>query len=1002
MSFGQVVRQRRRALGLSQKDVAARAGVSPRTLRGIELGRVAHPRHETVTRIAAVLGLGDQAIHAGLSIAVLGPLEVSNGGETVNVTSMKQRLLLGLLAIHPNQAVGLSRIAASLWEDGAPAKWRGLVHNYVARVRSVVEPDALLTHTHHGYALRIGAAALDSLRFDELTERALACDDPDETVTLLTEALSLWRGPVLADLPSALSEDPATVRMSDRRAAAALRLADVSLERGEFEAAVSALQPVAAAVPLHEGVHARLMLAMAGQGRQADALALFTRIRDRLSADLGVDPGPELTKAHLRVLRQEIPASRPELASTSPRLTPAELPADVVGFVGRADESARLRDRLLSGSGSVSAISGGGGVGKSALAVHVAWRLAGHFPDGQLYVDLRGTTPDVRPVDPHDALSYFLRSLGVKNIPRVTEEAAARFRSLAAERRLLILLDNASDAEQVRHLLPGAPSCGVLITSRRILPGLGAVQEHLDVLAEAQSIDLLRNLLGEGRMGAEPDAARELVRLCGGLPLALRIVAARLAARPAWTLSSIVERLHQRRLDQLHAGDLDMDVTFRISYSELDATHARAFRLCALPDAPDIDGAAAAVVLDTPEERAAELLRNLVNLNLLESRAPGRYRYHDLLRLFARARADQEDAPDQRAAALRRLLDFYAATTRSAVNTVDANWGWPEKLLNTRSLGLRFQDSAAATAWLHEQAPHVLAAITQTTESADEAIGIAADLTYSLQWLIRAGISWHAVAHAAHTVVEASENTGDHRSEAMARVLLGELAYSRSEPPTAARHCDRAIKLAQATGDGTLLAEVRHLRAMLYIIQGCPESAIRPLREAATQFAKLGRLRGEANALLDLVEALDQAGRSAEAGATLEQVHALTEGRDDPGITANLAKAHGILLRGMGRYAEAVEAFGKTLAFDTATGRSRGRSNILFEIADTCFLAGDDGEAIKHATQSLAIVREIGDGFNTARALTVLGNAHTRQGEVGRGQTELEEAREIFTRLGVL
>jgi DNA-binding SARP family transcriptional activator len=510
-------------------------------------------------------------------IGVLGPLTVYQGKLPVEVVAAKQRCLLALLSLQPNRVVRREEIVDVLWGDSPPLSCLELVHTYISRLRKAIEPGRrrrepaqTITAVAGGYLLSVGKDQLDLLQFDGWVadaERALASADFADAEQCFLSALRLWRGPVLGDLPDRFRQNPACLALSRRRSAAVLSYANVALSLGRFEEVASQLRGLTADDPLHEAAHARLMLALAGSGQQAAALGLFADIRRRLADELGIEPGPELRQAQLQVLQQNFRALTPTNTVPTPTtVRPAQLPAEVTGFTGRAEHLAEL-NRIVPGDGenvgtvmSIAAVSGTAGVGKTAVAVHWAHRMSDRFPDGRLYVDLGGYGPE-RPVDPRDVLSGFLRALGVDSseIPAELGERAARYRTVLHRLRVLLVLDNASSVEQVRPLLPGSPSCFVIVTSRDSLPGLiarhGARRIHLDRLHAAEAFSLLRTLLGD-RVDSEPDATDALVECCVRLPLALRLAAELVTSRPGATLAALAADMadEHRRLNLLNSG----------------------------------------------------------------------------------------------------------------------------------------------------------------------------------------------------------------------------------------------------------------------------------------------------------------------------------------------------------------------------------------------------------------------------------------------------------------
>ena len=523
-------------------------------------------------------------------------------------------------ALEAGRVVPLEVLVERVWGPDPPRSVRNVVYGYVGRLKALIaaaeDPEITLSRRRDGYLLRARADRVDLCRFRGLVaDAAAAAGDDERAGVLLGEALALWRGSALAGLDSPWL-DGQRARLELERGGAAGDLRDIRLRRGEHAALTSELAAQAAGSPADERLIGQLMLALYRCGRQAEALRWYEQTRRHLADELDADPGPDLQDVRQRILRADpaLAASRPVGAPAAP--TPRELPGDVPAFTGRAAELAEL-DRLPAGpdpgAAVISAVSGTAGVGKTALAVHWAHQAAGRFPDGQLYVNLRGYDPD-RPMTAADALAGFPRTLGVpgSDIPPGEADRAARYRSLLAGRRMLVVLDNASQAEQVRLLLPGIPGCAVVVTSRDALAGLvardGATRLDLDPLSPDEAISLLRELIGE-RVDADPDAAAALARHCCRLPLALRVAAERAAARPGVSLAVLVAELadQQQLLDLLDAaGDPRTAVRAVFSWScrDLEPGTLRAFRLAGLHPGADFDPHAVAALAGTTVERA--------------------------------------------------------------------------------------------------------------------------------------------------------------------------------------------------------------------------------------------------------------------------------------------------------------------------------------------------------------------------------------------------------------
>ncbi len=636
-----------------------------------------------------------------LQFRVLGPFEVLRDGEPAGPAGAKRRALLAMLALRANYAVPVEDLIAGLWADDPPLSAANLVQTYVSTWRKTVEPerasrgagDRLVT-VGPGYRLRVEPGELDLDQFTRAMDGGQCAADAtehSEAAARLAEALGLWRGPPLAELAGLPFHRAAADRLEELRLQALEAWAAAALRAGSRHDVLAAVQDARGREPLRERLSELLMWALFQDGRQGEALATYDQTRRVLAGELGADPGAGLRDMHARVLRQD-----PTLRPTAPpsrlaqRSGPgrcwrrrvggtAAVAAGVRSFAGRAGEL-KMLDELLGQAGGpggtvvISAIAGTGGVGKTALAVHWAHLVADRFPDGQLYMNLRGFDPSGAPVSPAEAVRGFLDGFGVppERIPVSPEAQTGLYRSLAAGKRLLIVLDNANDPGQVRPLLPGSADCLVLVTSRSAMVGLavaeGAHPVRLDVLSEDESVQLLAARLGSERLAEEPEALRRVVGLCAGLPLALAITAARAAARPGLPLAALAGELG-RESDRLDAFDTGEEATsvravFSWSYRQLTESAARMFRLLGLHPGPDINLLAAASLAGLPVRATRRALAELTAASLLSEHVPGRYALHDLLRAYAAEQARQIETADERRAAIRRALDHYLHTGR--------------------------------------------------------------------------------------------------------------------------------------------------------------------------------------------------------------------------------------------------------------------------------------------------------------------------------------------------
>src|SRR5215471_14883940 len=679
-----------------------------------------------------------------VDFGLLGPLLVRDGARPVVVSAPRQRVLLAVLLLSAGRVVSAEALAEVLWDGRPPAGARGALHSGVQRLRSALGPAGpeLIVTRPPGYVIELEGGEFDVRRFGVLAARGRAAAGAGQwaqAAGLLREALGLWRGEALADIPSQVLREREGPALEDERLQVLAERIDADLRLGRAGEVVAELRQLVVAYPLREHFHAQLMLGLYRAGRQGDALAAFQDVRRVLSGELGVDPGPELQGLHQRILAadpglllaadgqpldpaaagygqratgainaqadpassgsgqagpagggpgQADPAGGPGQEAGAEPVVPRQLPLAARHFAGRVEALKLLAGLIAEASGAdggnravvISAIEGTAGIGKTTLAVHFAHQVAERFGDGQLYVNLRGFDPAGPPVDPGEAIRMFLAALGTPpgKIPAGLDAQAGLYRSLLAGKRMLVLLDNARDVDQVRPLLPASPGCLVLVTSRSQLTSLvaaeGAYPLILDVLTDAEAQELLGRRLGPERIAAEAVAAQELVVLCARLPLALSITAARAASAPGLPLAALAADLRDAggRLDALDAGHgaANVRAVFSWSYQQLDASAARVFRLLGLHLGPDIGIPAAASMTGLPRRQTRAALAGLARAHLLAEPAPGRYAFHDLLRAYAAERAHSDDSEDDRRAATHRMLDHYLHTAYPAAMLV--------------------------------------------------------------------------------------------------------------------------------------------------------------------------------------------------------------------------------------------------------------------------------------------------------------------------------------------
>jgi DNA-binding SARP family transcriptional activator len=921
---------------------------------------------------------------------ILGPLELWNGQEWARVSAPKWRGLLATLLLSPGQPVSTGRLIAGLWGDSPPAKAKNLVSVYVHRLRRLIGDvggDVLVTRAP-GYQIMMSPGDLDAQRFAQLVadgRAALAGGDAAAAAGLLSMALGLWRGPALADVPASPAVAAEADQLEESRIQALeLRIA-ADLGCGRQDEVAPELSRLVADHPLREGLWGLLMRALYGAGRQAEALETYARAREAIAAELGVDPGAGLQQLHQDILNADAanavvgmtgtPAAVRAGPTAPAHPAPAQLPADIADFTGRAGQVEELC-RLLSGDaqaqGSPGAVPvvlvvGSGGLGKTTLAVHAAHLLADRFGDGQLYANLLGAT---EPADPGEVLARFLRDLGLDGaqVPVELEERAAQFRTRLAGKRVLIVLDDARDAAQVRPLLPGSASCAVLVTARRAMPELvGSRLFDLDVLPSGEARALFGRVAGEERASAEPAATDEVLAACAGLPLAIRIAGARLAARGGWNVHTLAGRLsnERRRLDELQAGNLAVRASFEVSFAGLASSvgpggvdPARAFRLLGVWTGPSIALPAAAALLGQPEPAVADALEVLVDAHLLDSPEPDRYRFHDLLRVYAADRALAQETDQDRQDAITRLLTWYLHTTEAAARIISAQHARvPLGPVPPEVRVLDFVSLDKALTWCEGERAGLVAA----TKLA------AASGMHQLAWELPAAAMsffyrrshWTEWVTTHEIGLASTRSSGDREAQAWMLNNLG-MAYGQQRMGRSVDCFEQALTIYQEVGDmrGRSRAAT-NVAAAYYDLRRFQDALAAAERSLVIQ-RSAGTRYGEGIALGILGGADQELGRSGEAVVHLQQALAIFRELNDRDSEADSLSDLGDVYLGLDR----------------------------------------TEEAISHYRESLAIRRDIGDRYGQARTLRRLGSALLRTGQHGPARELLSESLDLFEALG--
>ncbi|GGJ51696.1 AfsR/SARP family transcriptional regulator [Streptomyces brasiliensis] len=946
-----------------------------------------------------------------LRFSLLGPVRAWRGEEALGTGSPQQRALLAALLLREGRTATAAELIDALWGTEPPSQALAALRTYASRLRKVLDPGVLVSESG-GYAVRgLREGALDLAVAQDLAaqaEKARSAGDLRQARYVLNRALALWDGEPLAGVPGPYA-DAQRVRLEEWRLQLLESRLDMDLELGCHAEAVSELTALTAAHPLRERLRELLMLALYRSGRQAEALAVYADTRRLLAEELGVDPGQGLRELQHRILQADPALAEPSAPVSEPAVVPvrpAQLPATVPDFTGRSAFVAELGEVLATADGrvmAVSALAGIGGVGKTTLAVHVAHRARPAFPDGQLYVDLQGAGP--RAAEPETVLGSFLRALGTADsaIPDSLEERAALYRSILDGRRVLVLLDNAKDAAQVRPLLPGTEGCAALVTSRvRMVDLAGAHLVDLDVMSPDEALSLFTKIVGEERVAAEREASLDVVAACGFLPLAIRIAASRLAARRTWTVSVLAAKLgdERRRLDELQAGDLAVKATFELGYGALEPAQARAFRLLGLADGPDISLAAAAAVLNLGVEETEDLLESLVDTSLLESAAPGRYRFHDLVRLYARACAERDEwPPSEPTAAMSRLLDFYLSTVSMGYLIERPGDRLVDHLENAGHPGLAFSDRHAAQDWLYAEAVSLLTCVRQSARPGT--LRRAVDLLWAAVDLAESGANSKEYEAVAVLLRDVARETGETRTEARALTLLAFVHHiSGSRFDVAVQEAERATELARQTDDPLTGCWSSNISGVVALYQNRHKEGQKHFTRAIESFRDLGDRPGEASALCNLSRIHLASGRTESAVALARQGTAMYDAMNHDLRGANGRYALGLALTQSGKLAEATDCLHRALKVFRDSRQRLWEGMTLFRLAELDLAARHPAQAAVNADTALTLLRGIGGEWRHGNVLTVLGRALNDIGQLDRAQVCWNEALEIFETLG--
>ncbi|WP_371680345.1 BTAD domain-containing putative transcriptional regulator [Streptomyces sp. NBC_01276] len=945
-----------------------------------------------------------------MRFTILGPVVTLAPGSESPGLAPRHRAVLAYLLLHAGVAISTDRLIDAMWGPLPPDSARAQIQTTIAAIRRMLRAsgaDRMLSTRPAGYVIAPEPGQLDLHEFTSLIAQASATsDDPRDTVDRIRTALALWRGEPLADVTAHYVQSART-RLNGQRLTAVERLADLELSLGRHDDLIDELTVHAAANPLRERLCCRLMLALHRAGRQSDALHVARDFRAALAEEQGLDPGRAFVKLEQDILRDE-PALQPPVAVPAKTRRVNFLPFDVPDFTGREGELdglARLWTSNNSGSVTIAAIDGMAGVGKTTLAVHAGHRLADHFPDGQLFVDLQAHTAGQEPLDVGAALEILLGQLGVPaaHVPASVTDRAALWRSELSGRRVVAVLDNALGADQVRQLLPGASHTLVLVTSRRRLTDLdGAHALSVEVLPAADSVELFTAIVGD-RAAAEPLAVLDVLQLCGFLPLAVRIAAARLHHRPRWTVEYLAARLRdqRRRLSELATSERGVAAAFTLSYQQLTADQQRMFRLLGLQPGRDIGPEAAAALAGLPSEEAETLLEDLLDAHVLAQHQPGRYTFHDLLREHALATAAAQEPSDVRRDAVGRMFHHYLHTASTAVDHL-----YPEGK-NRRPLipapaaeAPLLLDEADAIRWLDAERANLMAVARHAAEH---------------DWRpypsrLAATLHRYLLGHAHHTdaldlhglALRTSRRSGDTAAEARTLLDLGEVHYWWHGAYEQAADCYlRALDLSRDAGDRGATARALQNLGTLHSRRREYDRAHDHCRQSLALFRELGDRAGEARSLTELGIIHERRGRFEDAHDHHRQ--ALQLHRENGSRIGEIVVLNniGLLYQRQGRYGEARRHHHDALELSRSFDFPGDEAESLNALAEAARSLSDLARAAAEHDTALTLARESGYRPEQARAHAGLAHVHRDLGRTDAAHDHARQALDLYTALAV-
>jgi DNA-binding SARP family transcriptional activator len=960
-----------------------------------------------------------------MQLRILGPLELVADHHLIKTGGPREHIVLAALALRANRVVTVEYLIDAVWGEDPPTTARSQIQTCISALRKVLDSASLLdaiATSAAGYSLRISGDDLDSEKFARLTASARASAAGNEIAAAALElrvALDLWYGPALAGLPSELVQRGAAALDEARLTALEERLR-LDLELGRHQEIAGELSVLAAEYPLRERLQGFLMLAHYRSGRQAEALQVYRQARTALDAEIGVEPGQELRDLEQCVLRQDHSLNLPEAAgpviapAAKQPVSPRQLPSSVADFIGRDTHIAEIKrlvhDQTPAGKTRyavpVIAISGSGGVGKTTLVLRAAHELSAEFPDGHLYADLGGPAGDDRI---SVLLARFLRALGVSGsmIPEDTDERAKMYRSRLASKRLLLVFDDVHSEQQVTALLPGSPSCAVIVTSRIRLSGLpGARWIDLEIFDSETSTDLLASIAGAQRLAAEPDATSDLVRYCGGLPLALRIAGARLVARPHWPVAALARRLkdERNRLDELSHHGLEVRTSIALTYGSLPDRTQRLFRLFASLQAPDFPAWTAAALLDADLASAEDLIEQLIDAQMLDAvQGPTgdiRYRFHDLIRVYAQEQLTATETEEQLQAALTRLLGGWLALAEQAHRK---EYGGDYTILHGSAPRWRAAQWADDDLignpmdWLENERAGLVCAVKQAYEAGFDEVCWDLALTLVSLFEVKGYLDdWRETAELAGSLTSRVGNATGH---AAMLYSAGSLHLFQKRLDEAGQSFASALEIFRDEGDVHGQALVLRNSAIVDRLHGAFVQMQAKYTEALAKMRAVGDLVGAANILRNLGKFRIDEGDTKDAARLLAEALSLCQQvgyrRGEAQVEAQLA---GLYMQ-TGRIPLARQALNRVLRTVREIGDQMGEAHALYGLGIVRYREGRLDSAEATLVHALSLSQRVGNRFIEGQARFTLGEISIARGENAAAVPHLHEAIAAFSEL---